>query len=172
MTVDRLCERFDLSLRKPFFRSYFYGQVEVEEERLCLAKPVTFMNRSGEVIVDVLARARLSVMSLVVVCDNLDLPAGVCRLKRSGGSAGHHGLESIIAHLGDSSFYCLYIGIGRPADRDVIAHVLGDPSVGERTLYTAAIERAAQGILTLLTRSPSEAMNELNQRISPTRPHS
>lgn len=170
MTVDRLSDKLGIPLRKPFLRSYFFGQGEVDGQRLCLSKPLTFMNRSGEVATELLERARLPLTSLVVVCDNLDLPAGVCRLKRSGGSAGHHGLESIIACLGDSSFYRLFIGIGRPLDRDVIAYVLGDPSDDERILFTAAIERAAQGILTLLTRSPNEAMNELNQRASPTRP--
>ena len=170
MTVDRLSDKFAVSLRKPFLRSYQLARVEVEGQRLFLAKPLTFMNRSGEVIVDLLQRAKIPVESLVVVCDNLDLPVGVCRLKRSGGSAGHHGLESIIAHLGDPSFLRLHIGIGRPLDRDVIAHVLGDPSDEERVLYSAAVDRAARGVMTLLTRSLNEARNELNQRTSSISP--
>ncbi len=170
MTIDRLAEGLGVSLRKPLLRPYAWGEGEVEGRKLYLAQPLTFMNRSGEVVPELLERANLPVACLVVVCDNLDLPAGVCRLKHAGGSAGHHGLESIIARLGDASFHRLYVGIGRPLDGNVIEYVLGDPPEEERPLYAEAVERAARGIITLLTRSPSEAMNELNKRASPTPP--
>ena len=169
MVIDRLCAEIGATLRKPAFARYLFGRGTICGAAVTLATPLTFMNRSGEVIGRLLDRAKATTERLVVVCDNLDLPPGTCRLKRSGGSAGHRGLESIISHLGTSDFYRLYVGIGRPENGEVIAHVLGDPPEEQTALFAESVARAASGIHVLLTRSPTEAMNEINQRRSPTR---
>lgn len=93
-----------------------------------VAKPLTFMNDSGRAVQPLLAWYGLSPGQLVVVQDEMDIPAGSLRFKFGGGLAGHRGLLSISQQLGSNDFYRLRIGIGKPAQReDTLAWVLGRP---------------------------------------------
>jgi PTH1 family peptidyl-tRNA hydrolase len=122
------------------------------------------MNASGEAVRQALKFAGASIQDLIVVCDSLDLPIGVCRLKRKGSSAGQKGLESVIKALKTQEFMRLRIGIGRPEQKsDVIGYVLGIPPPGEGNMLKEAVERAADGILQLVQDGPDRVMNVLNQ---------
>ena len=141
------------------------GRKEIEGTDFAVAKPLTFMNRSGEVVLPLMRVCRMTVSDLLIVCDHLDLPPGQCRLKRKGSSAGHNGLKSVIHTLGTEYFMRLYIGIGRPKSYiSVIEHVLGDPDREESILYETAVEHAARGILKLLTEPVEYVMNEINRK--------
>ncbi|MFO7780667.1 MAG: aminoacyl-tRNA hydrolase [Spirochaetia bacterium] len=163
--VEETAARLDISLRKPLFARYRVArQASAAEAPLVLAEPLTYMNRSGDVLPRLLRRAGVEPEAAVVVCDNLDLPAGRLRMKRGGGTAGHRGLASIVDAVGHGDFLRLYIGIGRPEDGDVVAHVLGSPPEAERTLYAEAVSRAADAVLLLRRQPPEQVMNELNRR--------
>jgi len=132
---------------------------------IILARPLTFMNRSGNVMPVLLRRARADVEDLLVVCDNLDLPPGVVRLKRKGSARSHNGLASIMDRLGTGDFMRLYVGIGRPEPGvSVVDHVLGCPPEGEFQLYDDAITLGAWAVEELLTESTDAVMNGLNRR--------
>lgn len=128
-----------------------------------MIEPLTFMNRSGDVIDRVKKRFGLTPEGLLVVCDNLDLCVGRVRLKCGGGTAGHNGLKSIVAALGDSSFLRLYVGIGRPETGSVVDHVLGLPRADEADEVRDAVERAADAVNRLTVTPADEVMNELNR---------
>ncbi len=122
------------------------------------------MNVSGEVLQEVLARTGLTLGELLVVCDNLDLQPGQCRLKLKGSSAGHRGLKSIIAHAGTQEFRRIFVGIGRPEKpEDTIEYVLSDARE-EACLIDSGVERAAEGALMLLNQDSRKVMNVLNAR--------
>lgn len=126
------------------------------------------MNRSGSVVPAILKRAKATLSDLVVVCDTLDLPAGVCRIKVRGSSGGHNGLQSVIDALGTTDFVRLYIGIGRPNNGDVITYVLGTPDSTESEIYASALDVASNAILSISAAGVQRVMNELNRRtISP-----
>ena len=92
-----------------------------------LIQPLTFMNRSGDIIHHFIPKD-FSAHELIVICDNLDLPPGTIRLRKGGSSAGHNGLKSIISNLGNADFIRIYVGIGRPeAPTSVVDHVLSVP---------------------------------------------
>ncbi|MBN1837057.1 MAG: aminoacyl-tRNA hydrolase [Spirochaetales bacterium] len=163
--VDILADRWSVALRKPFLKAYAMARVQVGTGRLALVKPLTFMNRSGRVLPEVLGRAGGGPESLLVVCDTLDLSPGQCRLRRKGSSAGHKGLASIIQALGREDFMRLYLGIGHPGRaEEVVEYVLGEPPAAEAALIQAALSRAADAVAALLTEDPEKVMNELNQR--------
>jgi PTH1 family peptidyl-tRNA hydrolase len=145
------------------------------------------MNNSGSVVPRILSRFSLSLEDLLVICDTMDLPPGVLRLKMRGSSAGQKGLHSIISVLGTGDFMRLYIGIGRPGagaegagsagepgagasgrGSDVISHVLGVPGGGDALAIAGAVERAAGAVLRLLAVPPELVMNEINARESNT----
>jgi len=106
---------------------------------------------------------RITVSNMLVVCDNLDLPPGTCRLKKGGGDAGHNGLKSIIGHTGSGDFMRLYIGIGHPGNRgSVVDWVLGEPGSPDAEKIESAVISAAAGAQLLLTQKAEQVMSELN----------
>ena len=163
--VEETAARLGVSLRKPLFARYRFARAASSpDDSLMLAEPLTYMNRSGEALPRLLNRAGGAPEATVVVCDNLDLPAGRVRMKRGGGTAGHRGLASIVDALGHGDFLRLYVGIGRPEDGDVVAHVLGAPAETENELYAGAVSRGADAVLSLQQHPPEQVMNELNRR--------
>ena len=166
-TVDLLARRLGVRLQKPLWRRFAFGSGRAGEATLYLVKPLTYMNRSGEIFPDLWSRTGVDLEHLLVVCDTLDLPAGQCRLRRKGSSAGHKGLASIIARLGREDFMRLVIGIGRPGSggvEAVVEHVLEPPSGREQELIEQGVAVAAEGVLRLLNEEPEKVMNALNQR--------
>lgn len=130
------------------------------------AKPTTYMNRCGEVL-PWLMRRFVTSDPLVVVVDNLDLPVGEVRMKRSGSAATHNGLRSIESVLGTRDFARLYLGIGRPSDGDVISHVLGRFTEDEQTLFAGAVERAVSAILETEGAPIDRVIDAVNRRRQP-----
>ena len=164
-TVDILADKLNVDLKKPFLKKYEIGKVRYKDHILFLVKPLTYMNRSGFIFPDLLRVTESAVKQLIVICDTLDLPPGVCRLKRKGSSAGHKGLSSIISRLGTGDFTRFYIGVGRPPSKEEIIHyVLAEPLVEEASLIEEALHTASDGILTLLEEEPGRVMNVLNKK--------
>jgi PTH1 family peptidyl-tRNA hydrolase len=167
LTVDLLAGRLGVKLKRPLWRNFLFGIGQVGEATLYLAKPLTYMNRSGAIFPGLWSRVEENLARLLVICDTLDLPAGQCRLRRRGASAGHKGLASIVASLGREDFMRLVIGIGRPqagGPEAVVDHVLQPPRGGEIELIGRGIATAADGVVRLLTEEPEKVMNALNQR--------
>lgn len=130
----------------------------------CIALlPLSFMNHSGFSVRAVTQFYRYEAQEVLVVHDELDLPAGCVRLKTGGGHGGHNGLRDITQQLGGSGFHRLRLGIGHPGDKDlVLDYVLGKPSVAHRQLIDDAIERAITVMPQILTGQIALAMNQLN----------
>jgi PTH1 family peptidyl-tRNA hydrolase len=129
-----------------------------------LARPKTFMNESGVAVAALIRRFPIvAVRNLVVVHDELDLPPGSVRVKLGGGTAGHNGLKSINAHLGDPGYGRVRIGIGKPAGRQPGAeYVLRRPGRAEREALDGAVEVAADAMEAIITEGLDEAMNRFN----------
>lgn len=105
------------------------ADMKVSHFAVKMAKPMTFMNRSGLSVGGLMRYYKLAPEELLVVHDELELPEGEVRLKKGGGHAGHNGLRDIIAHLDSRDFYRLRLGIGRPSiGSDVAGYVLSKPS--------------------------------------------
>jgi len=140
------------------------GKGIYQGKSIILAKPLTYMNRSGMVIPGLLHYARAEICDLIVICDNLDLKPGICKLKVKGSTAGHKGLASVIAYTGTQAFIRFYIGIGRPADNNIIDYVLSKPEGEEKQQIRMAVEKTVSGILLLAEKSPQEVMNVINSK--------
>ena len=127
-------------------------------------KPLTFMNLSGEAVGPILRYFKLQADALIVVHDELDVPAGEVRLKVGGGHAGHRGLMSLIEHLG-ADFARLRVGIGRPQGRIPAAdYVLAPLTSTERDQFLESAASAAQAVGDILRLGLTQAMNGINRR--------
>ena len=160
--VDRLAAEWGIEVSRRR-RLFVWGEGRSGEAAVALAKPRTYVNESGQAVTALLARLRAKPSELIVVYDDLDLPAGRIRLRAGGGSGGHNGMKSIIADIGTQDFVRLRIGIGRPTpDSDEIDHVLGRPSDDERRTMADAVDAAAQAVAAIVEDGMDAAMNRFN----------
>ena len=131
--------------------------------RALLAKPMTYMNASGEAVAPLAAFYKIAPADIIVIFDDLDLPVGRIRLRPGGGSGGHKGMLSIIKHLGSEAFPRLRIGIGRPPGQmDPAAYVLRPFSTDQEAEMTFVRIRAAEAVEAWLAFGIEAAMNQFN----------
>jgi PTH1 family peptidyl-tRNA hydrolase len=121
------------------------AQGMVRERNVLLVKPQTYMNSSGSPLRLIASWYRVSPERMLVISDDLDLPFGKLRMRRSGSSGGHNGLKSIIGLFGEE-FPRLRIGIGRDSEHEAIGRVLGKFSDMERTSLPSIVEAAADAV--------------------------
>jgi peptidyl-tRNA hydrolase, PTH1 family len=170
--LDRLAKKLDCSFRsKSRFSTEVAETRAIDGGKVLLAKPRTYMNRSGSAVSALLGWLKLEPELLLVVVDDADLPLGQIRLRGSGGSGGHNGLRSIIEALGGhEEFARLRVGIGRaaPVGTDITGHVLGKFAPSEREVAEQAVVDAVEAIECCLRDGLTEAMNQFNRK-SPRR---
>ena len=130
------------------------------ERKIQLLKPHTFMNLSGESIAAAASFYKIKPQHILIVHDELELPAGTFGLKYGGGLGGHNGLRSAKACLGTADFWRLRFGIGRPPHKDVSSWVLGDFSADEKRIMETAFAAAAPLFEMLLVRPPKDLLDE------------
>ncbi len=160
-----VADRFAHAHRLAYARRRFEAQLaegQVAGHRVIVAKPQTFMNLSGAAVGKLYAFYKVAPQDLLVVYDDLDLPLGKLRLRPRGSAGGHHGMESIIAHIGTSDFPRLRIGIGRPNPDADVDHVLGHFAHDELPVMQDMIARATEAVQVWMADGISAAMNRFN----------
>jgi peptidyl-tRNA hydrolase, PTH1 family len=166
--LDRLAEELDCSFRRKWrFSAEVAEAVTSTAGKVVLAKPRTYMNRSGVAVGALLNWLKVAPAEMLVVVDDADLPLGQIRLRPSGGSGGHNGLRSIIEALGgQEGFARLRLGIGRtaPVGTDITGHVLGRFTKPERELAEQTAVTAVEAIDCCLREGLTEAMNQFNRK--------
>ncbi|MCD6391682.1 MAG: aminoacyl-tRNA hydrolase [Dehalococcoidia bacterium] len=145
------------------------GIGEVRGERLLLAKPGTFVNLSGNSVACLIHKYNIPLNDLLIIYDDLDLPLGKIRLRQSGSSGGHKGMNSIISALGSKNFPRIRVGIGRPQGENqsikedaIVNYVLSDFSPQEEAIIKSVIARVAEAIDYFLAQGIKTAMNKFN----------
>jgi PTH1 family peptidyl-tRNA hydrolase len=139
------------------------ARVREGDEPVLLAKPLTFMNLSGDAVAGVAGFYKVEMPDVLVVLDEAALPLGRLRAGRGGGDGGHNGLRSVIAQLGTKDVPRLRIGVGRgDGQRDLADHVLGTFAADERVEVEAAVLRAAEAAVTFVTEGIERVMNAFN----------
>lgn len=146
----------------------FHGlaaRIHVAGYEAWLLKPATFMNRSGQAVSALAAFYKITPEEILVIHDELDLPPGEARLKKSGGHGGHNGLRDIIAHLGTQDFWRLRLGIGHPGDKSQVADFVLHPARREeQELIDAAVDKSLPLLPQLLAGEFPAAMLKLHTR--------
>ena len=161
--LDRLAHLENISINRKNF-SGLAGEWDHAGKRLILLKPQTFMNLSGQAVMQVLQFYKLSMSQLIVVHDELDLPFGTVRLKQGGGHGGHNGLRSIMEQLGKGEFTRLRIGIGRPPHGDTVNYVLGNIPSDQMEDLPRVLDGGLDMLEMLLDEGLPKAMSLYNNR--------
>jgi PTH1 family peptidyl-tRNA hydrolase len=171
--VDLFAGRHGLALDKFQKRARLgSGPVKVTggSIKVLLAKPMTYMNASGEAVGQLAAFYKVAPADILVISDDLDLPPGKLRLRAGGSAGGQKGVKSIIQHLHTEDFPRLRVGIGRPGGQgsgappgmDPAAYVLQNFTAAEETEMAFVRLRAADAIETWLAEGIAAAMNRFN----------
>jgi peptidyl-tRNA hydrolase, PTH1 family len=140
------------------------SSAEYMGSQVILAQPLTYMNRSGRAVLELVRNYHVDLSNLLIICDDLDLPPGMIRLRKKGGSAGHNGIQSIIDSLGTAEFPRLKIGIGKPhSDLEGADYVLQPPDPPDLVTLNAALDKATEAVLLYISDGLDAAMNIFNQ---------
>ena len=159
--VEELVLKHKVKLREK--DEAIWGSFTLENREVFLFFPQTYMNESGRAVGPFARYRQIPLERILVVSDDLDLPVGKTRFKVSGGSGGHHGLDSILSHLAANTFPRLRIGVGKPPTASAGPdHVLSGFNPDDKLKIEKAIERSRDGIETYILKGPEAAMREIN----------
>ena len=162
MCVDLLARRWNIDLKERRAKAIL-GRGRFQEREVVLAKPRTFMNRSGDAISYLVARFGVKPSDIVVIYDEMDLPLGKIRIRPGGSPAGHNGIRSIIGELRTQEFPRVRVGIGHPESQGgQVSHVLNRFQDEEATEISQVIQRVAEAVGCMLEENITIAMNRFN----------
>ena len=162
--VDQLAltSKSQLSLDAKFFA--IVGKLSSTNDTWLL-KPNTFMNASGKAVAALANYYKILPEQILVIHDELDLPAGTVKLKKGGGHGGHNGLKDITAALGTADFWRLRFGIGHPGDKnEVVNFVLKAPTKDEQTAINECLDKSMNVVPQLLSGDFEQAMLKLHSK--------
>lgn len=163
MVMDALSKELSTSISNSKFKGE-YVKVKYKGEDIFLLKPMTYMNNSGESVIQIMNFFKISPNDLIVIYDDLDMPTGRLRLRENGSAGGHNGIKSIIANIGTQNFKRIRVGIDRHPRIPVVDYVLGRFSKDEQPLIEAGINDAVKAVMLTLDKGFTAAMNEFNQK--------
>ena len=161
--LDELAELAGVPVQRLKYKA-LTNTCTLEGAKVLLMKPVTYMNLSGEAVGEAARFFKLPPERILVISDDVSLPVGKLRIRRSGSAGGHNGLKSIIQHLGSEEFPRIKIGVGqkpRP-DYDMADWVLGKFSPEDSTVIDQMVQKAAQAAAYYIKEGPDRAMGKFN----------
>lgn len=161
--IDMLAKQYNTEINRLRFKGKT-AEVTIEGIKCLLLKPTTYMNNSGESIVQAMEFYKLDVDKLIVVCDDISLDCGKIRIRRKGSHGGHNGLRSIIDLTGRDDFQRIKVGVGKKPhpDYDLAKWVLGKFNSDDIEKMKISAENACESIKLMIQGKTDEAMNKYN----------
>lgn len=161
-TIDRLSADCGIDVRERKHKA-LCGKGILGGNKVILAKPQTYMNLSGESIRAIVDFYQIPPENMIVICDDINLPAGQLRIRERGSAGGHNGLKNIIQHLGSQDFKRIRIGVGgKPEGWDLADYVLARISGQDRKILDEAEADAAEAVKLMASGEIVKAMNLYN----------
>lgn len=168
MAVDRIAADHGFSPWRGRFQG-LTAEGRLEDQKVLLLKPQTFMNLSGQSVGEAMRFFKIEPADVIVFHDELDLAPGRCRLKTGGGHAGHNGLRSIIAHIGDG-FHRVRLGIGHPGRKELVSgYVLHDFAKADSDWLDDLLRGLSDGAGALAGGEGARFLNAVSLRTAPPR---
>ena len=160
--INEISKEFNIQVTKSKFNA-LYGMGEIYGKKVILVKPQTYMNLSGESIIQFKKYYKISNKNIIVAYDDIDLSLGDIRLKPKGGPGTHNGMKSVVENLNTEDFTRVRVGIGKPENKeDMINYVIGKVSKREKEILDISIQKAKQSIIEILENGIDIAMNKFN----------
>ena len=161
-TIDYLIDEYQIPSSGTGHKALF-GKGMIAGQKVIVAKPMTYMNLSGECIRQVMDYYKVDPSEFIVIYDDISLVPGGIRIRKKGSAGGHNGIKNIIAHLGTQEFPRVRIGVGeKPARMDLADYVLGHFPKEETETMTTAFKDGAAAVVDMMTEGVEAAMNHFN----------
>lgn len=169
MAVEAIADAHGFAPWRSKFQSHL-SEGRLGSEKVILLKPQTYMNKSGQAVGEAMRFYKLTPEDVVVFYDELDLAPGKCRVKQGGGTAGHNGIRSLHAHIGEA-YWRVRLGIGHPGDKRLVQnHVLGDFAKADQNWLSPLLQGIADGAPELAGDDTGRFMNAVALKVAPPRP--
>ena len=164
-TIDALAEQYHITMNDHKHKA-LCGTGVIEGVKVLLAKPLTYMNLSGDSVAEIVNFYKLDPESeMIVIFDDISLAPGNIRVRKKGSAGGHNGIKSIIARCGTQNFMRIKVGVGeKPQGWDLADHVLGRFSTEDRALVEDAIQDACSAAVMMMQGDVDAAMNHFNAK--------
>lgn len=158
--IDYIADKYNIELNRVKFKGVF-GEGFIDNKKVILLKPTTYMNLSGESIREVINFYKISNEEIIVLYDDISLEVGRLRIREKGSHGGHNGIKSIIANLGTDVFPRVKIGVGAPKG-NLVSHVLGKFDNEEVEVLKETIKASSEATSIIIKSDIKSAMNKLN----------
>lgn len=160
--INKISSKYNISVNKLKFNA-LYGTGIIEEEKVVLVKPQTFMNLSGESIIEFVKFYKIDINKLIVIYDDIDTKPGIIRIRKMGGPGTHNGMKSVVKILKTDKFPRVRVGIGMPERKtDLINYVIGHINEEEYNNLLIGVNKAENAITEILKNDIDIAMNKYN----------
>lgn len=159
--INVLAQNNKINVDKSKFNG-LYGTGIIENQKVILLKPQTFMNLSGNSIIQFMNFYKIRLENIIVICDDLDTEIEKIRIRKKGGPGTHNGMKSIVDVLNTTEFARIRVGIGMPENKDLIDYVIGYIKEEEYQKLQIGIKKAADAICYILKNNIDSAMNKYN----------
>ncbi len=163
LTLDYLSDILKVKINRSKFKALI-SEATIGERRVLLMQPQTFMNNSGEAVIEAVNFYKIKPENVIVIFDDISLPVGKMRIRKNGSAGGHNGIKSIITHLGTQDFPRVKIGVGEKPrkEMDLADWVLSKFGQDEQKVLFEKFGDAAEAIKLMVARKTDEAMNKYN----------
>lgn len=161
-TINKIAKEYNIEVNKKKFDA-LYGEGFIENEKVILLKPQTYMNLSGKSIIQVVNFYKIPVENIFVIYDDIDVEPGKIKIRKKGSSGSHNGMKSVIAELQTEDFARIRVGIGQPKYKnDMVNYVIGSIPEEEIESLDKGTTKAAKSMIEILKNGIDIAMNKFN----------
>lgn len=163
LTLDYLSDKLGVKINRSKFKALVAEGV-IGDKRVLLMQPQTFMNNSGEAVIEAVNFYKIKPENVIVIFDDISLPVGKMRIRKNGSAGGHNGIKSIIAHLGTQDFPRIKIGVGEKPHKemDLADWVLSKFPQDEQKVLFEKFGDASEAVKLMVSGKFEEAMNKFN----------
>ena len=160
--INELAKEYGIDIARKKFNSEYEKSI-IEGEKVILIKPQTFMNASGEAVIEFVNFYKVELDKIIIIYDDMDIEPGKVRIRKSGSPGSHNGMKSVVHFLNSENFPRIRVGIGKPHNEENrIEYVIGAIPEDEKVHLNDGVKKAKNAVIELLKNGIDTAMNQFN----------
>ena len=161
-TINEIASKNNINITKNKFKGLYETGI-IQNEKVILLKPQTYMNLSGESVKEIVNFYNINFNEIIVIYDDMDIEKGKIKIRKKGGPGSHNGMKSVTQELGTDDFARIRVGIGQPEFKnDMINYVIGKVPEEEQKILQKGIKKAAEAVEEIIKNGIDIAMNKFN----------